>query len=232
VILLVVTLISTGFFYYQTTRKNNLINDLESKYSELIETYNLALNTSSIIRNYYNELNENYKELGDNYEELGENYNELQRFYDELEIEREKIHNRNLELENNYVSLLTDKERIQDELALAIDELEDIVNLRKQIVLETNKSIIIPPKHNTTLTYPLTHAGYIELNVSSNIEIIVWIGSSLTDETYYARLPPSFPDTLKEGTITVPAVLTTYIYIINPNEFIEAEIQLTLSYTF
>lgn len=225
VVLLIVTSISSGLFYYQTTRKTILIDDLESKYSDLNETYYLALNTSSVIRNYYNELNEYYKELG-------ENYAELQRFYDELEKERERIQNKYFEFENKYVSLLTEKERIQDELARAYYELENIENLRTQIVLETNKSIILQPKHNTTLTYPLTYAGYIELNVSSNTEIIIWIGSSISNETYYARLPPSFPNTLTEETMIVPAALTTYIYIQNPSEFTEAEIILTLTFTF
>jgi hypothetical protein len=225
VVLLIVTSISSGLFYYQTTRKQTLIDDLESEYSYLIETYHLALNTSSIISNYYNELNEYYKELE-------ENYNELQRFYDESEQKRERIQNDYFEFENKYVSLLTEKERIQDELARAHDEIENMVNFKKQIVLETNKSITVPPKYNTTLTYSLTHAGYVELNVSSNIEIIIWIGSSITDEIYYARFPPSFPDTLTEGTMIVPAVLTTYIYILNPSEFIEAEIMLTLTFTY
>ena len=214
----IVAIVSSLFFYTQTTQKNLVIKDLESRYVDLI-------NTSTILRSYYDELHDNYKEL-----EL--NFEDLVGFYDELQIDLEEVQNDYLTLENRYASLLTEKEVLQVELDASARELDDLLNLRNQIVLEENKTLEISPKGNVTLTYDTTYAGFIQINISSSTDIIVWIGSSMVDGQYYARLPPSFPETITEGSFIIPTCYTTYIHVINPSEQTMAQVVLTITYTY
>lgn len=122
-------IVSSLFFYTQTTRKNLVIQDLESRYLDVI-------NTSTVLRSYYDELHNNYKEL-----EL--NFEDLMGFFDELQIDLEEVQNDYLTLENRYASLLTEKETLQVELDARARELDDLLNLRNQIVLEENKILEI-----------------------------------------------------------------------------------------
>jgi len=98
----IVAIASSLFFYTQTTRKNLVIQDQESRYLDLV-------NTSNVLRSYYDELYDNYKELELNFEDLME-------FYDELQIDLEEVKNDYLTLENRYASLLTEKVALQVEL--------------------------------------------------------------------------------------------------------------------
>jgi hypothetical protein len=206
----IVAIVSSLFFYTQTTRKNIVIDELESRYLDLV-------NTSNVLRSYYDELHDNYKEL-----EL--NFEDLMGFYDELQIDLEEVQNDYITLENRYASLLTEKEALQVEL-------EEISNLRNQIVIEENRTLEISPRGNATLTYDITYAGFIQINISSSTDIIVWIGSSMVDGQYYARLPPSFPETITEGSFNIPTCCTTYIHVINPSEQTMAQVVLTITYT-
>jgi len=214
----IVTIISSLYFYNQTTQNNLVIKDHEARYLDLI-------NASTVLRSYYNELHDNYKEL-----EL--NFEDLVGFYEELQSDLEKVQNDYLTLENRYASLLTEKEALRVELDARARELDDLLNLRNQIVLEENKTLEISPRGNATLTYDTTYAGFIQINISSSTDIIVWIGSSMIDGQYYARLPPSFPETITEGSFIIPTCCTTYIHVINPSEQTIAQVVLTITYTY
>jgi hypothetical protein len=213
----IVAIVSSLFFYTQTTQNNLVIKDLDSRYLDLI-------NTSTVLRSYYDELHDNYKAL-----EL--NFENLMGFYEELQIDLAEVQNDYLVLENRYASLLTEKEALQVELDAR--ELDDLLNLRNQIVLEENKTLEISPNGNATQTYyETTDAGFIQINISSSTDIIVWIGSSMVDGQYYARLPPSFPETITEGSFIIPTCGTTYIHVRNPSEQTTAQVVLTITYTY
>lgn len=218
VCVVIITLSTSIFFYYQTITNNSAIKDLQIKHTELIKEYDSAINTVNILRNYNDELLHNYELLKSSYEEL-------QDYYEELQIDLQNLQNEKIKLENNYLKVLEEKNSLEKEL----NNIENFENIN---VLETDKLLVIQPKKNVTLSYDTTFAGYIQINISASKDIIIWIGSSITDELYYARLPPSFPNTITQGSFVVPTCCTTHIFVINPNENTEVEVELSITYTY
>ena len=82
-----------------------------------------------------------------------------------------------------------------------------------------------------TLSYETIYAGYIEVNFTSSVDIYFWVGSSVTEDHYYARYPP-FPETASNGTFAVPAYGELYIFIKNPSEDASASVALTVKYVY
>lgn len=210
-ILLVISISVLGFFYMRA-------QDFQLKYLELSDVYAASINTSSTIRSYYQELQENFRTLQSNYEELSTYYDSLQATIKSLESDY-------IELENMYASLLFDKQNLQQEL-------EDIMNLQKKILLENNRTLEIDISGNFTLSYDTWYAGYIEVNFTASSDVILWVGSSILDTLYYARIPPSFPETSKQGSFVIPTCDKIFVFLINPSETMKAEIMLTVTYYY
>ena len=213
-----VFILLSAFLIYQTNQKNFLVKDFEAKYSDLAEKYETSINASSVLRGYYNELQGSY-------DILLLNFGDIQDYYEDLQGDMENLQNNYLELENLYGSLLLEKELLELELG-------DIIGFKKRMVLEENKTLVLYAEDNRTLSYEMPFAGFIELNFTSSVDIVIWVGSSVIDDLYYARIPPTFPDTSNGGSFTIPALRTIYVYLYNPNETLETEVVLDINYFY
>ena len=111
-------------------------------------------------------------------------------------------------------------------------ELEDITNLQKKILLENNETLEIGINGNITLSYDTRYAGYIEVNFTASSDVILWVGSSILDTLYYARIPPSFPETSKQGSFVIPTCDNIHVFLINPSETLKVEIMLAITYYY
>lgn len=214
--------------YNQITQKNRTLKDNKERFYDVMEKYESSLNTSSIIRSYYDEIKENFEQLSTTYDDLEDFYRILQENYYELETQY-------LELDGRYITLLHDKytleQTLQQDISKLEQELSNIANFMKNITWG-NTNYVIQPFGNITFTYETEYAGFLEVNYSSSSEIIIWIGSSVTDSLYYARIPFAFPNTTVNGTFRIPACCSVYVYIINPSDSLTARVDLRIMYYY
>jgi hypothetical protein len=230
ILLIVCGIFTTGFYFQQNNLKNSNIRGLVKNYAELVNEYNSCLLTANVLNDYYEELFYNYEQLKVSYETILDSGttvddNETALFLEKLQEEYSRLQNRTLILQEEIDSLRYEL----DALSL---EMNEILNLEKYVVLDENRTIEIQPDGNATLVYDITYAGYMTINVTSSSEIVIWVGSSLTDGIYYARFPSSFPDTLTESSIIVPICSTTYLYVINPSDQDIVYVELSISYVY
>ena len=165
----------------------------------------------------YSELNNNYLELMNTTESINDYYEEIQERYNNLTLEYQY-------LEDRYDNIYREKNHIDQEL-------NEIILLQKTTIFEDNKTIELPAMSNITLTYDAIYAGYLIVNYTSSGEIVFWLGSSITENRYYARYP-SFPDTTKQGSIKIPVCSTVYVFILNPNDEIDIMVNLDIQYFY
>ena len=176
---------------------------LNNSYYALEDDYLLLLNTSSSLEDYYAELQEMYSTLRSEYSDL------------------EDLHS---SLAQEKADLLDDKNSIQKEL-------DDILSFSKMIILESNVTYELPAGGSMTLPYNISYAGYIEVNFTSSTDIYIWVGSSISENGYYARYP-AFPHTAYNGTFTVPVSVNLYLFIVNTNIGLGTNVTLTIEYTY
>jgi len=161
-------------------------------------------------QNSYSSLRSEHVDLQEMYSSLRSEYTDLQNRHSTLEREKNALQNEKMSLQNEY---------------------DEILSLEKRAVLEEDKTYDLAAGGNTTLTYDTLFAGYIELNFTASMDIYFWVGSSLTQDTFYARYPP-FPKTATNGTVIIPVCSTVYLYINNPNELMNATVTLTITYVY
>jgi len=166
----------------------------------------------------YSKLNNNYLELMNTTASINAYYEEIQKRYDNLTIEYQN-------LEDRYDAIYREKNYIYKEL-------NETILLQKTTVYEDNKTIELSAKSNITLTYNAIYAGYIVVNYTSSGEMFFWFGSSIIENRYYARYPPSFPDTTNQGSIKIPVCSTVYVFIQNPNDEIDVTVNLDIQYFY
>ena len=183
---------------------------LNNNYFDLAGNYNSLLNTSESLEKYYSELQEMYSTLRDEYDNLGD-------MYSVLVLEK-------AELQDDYSELEGVKDYIQGEL-------DDILSFSKATYLERNASYELPAGENMTLSYNITFAGYVEVEFNSSTDIYFWVGSSVSENGYYARYP-SFPNTAFNGTFTIPVCVNVYLFIVNTNVDVGTSVTLTIEYTY
>ena len=169
------------------------------------------------LQNSYSSLRSEYMVLQNRSSSLENYYNDLQDMYSSLRSEYTDLQNRYSSLEREKISLQT--------------EYDEILLLEKRVVLEKDKTLNLVAGENTTLLYDTLFAGYIEVNFTASVDIYFWVGSSLTQDKYYARYPP-FPNTATNGTFIIPVCAKVFIYINNPNELMEATLTLTITYVY
>ena len=165
----------------------------------------------------YQELYDNYLTLLNTTSSIGDQYYELQDMYSTLRSEYSG-------LESRYSVLL------QEEAALR-SEFDDIKDFGKSVVLEDNRILNLTAGGDVKISYDTIFAGYVVVNFTSSTDVYFWVGSSVTENEYYARFPP-FPDTATNGTFTIPACATVYVYVMNPNEERGAIVNLTIKYVY
>lgn len=168
-----------------------------------------------------------YSDLYDSYLTLVNTSSSIESYYNELMDMYSVLRSEYSELENMYAILLQEKTVLQDEF----DELEEVVNFGKSIVFESNKTVELSPRGNMTLSYGTIYAGFIEVNFTASTDIYFWVGSSVSENQYFARYPP-FPNTEINGTFKIPVCATVYININNPSEEIIAIVTLSIKYTY
>ncbi len=227
IFLIVATLIFAGasaLLYLRYNEGLDLIDDLEvnllsldAQYSELAENYVLLLNNSDTLQDYYDSTRSNYNELQSMYQDLRQEYSDLQ-------ILHSASIQGNAALLEQISQLNIEKEAIQKEL-------EDILSFSKSTIIENNSSYIILPGGNTTISYDIVYAGYIEVNFTSTTDVFLWIGSPVSEDTYYSRFPV-FPRTSFNGTFVVPVSNGVFLYIENTDLEISGEITITIKYIF
>jgi len=171
----------------------------------------------------YNELNqrelalsslqENYLKLYDNYVLLVNTSSTFENYYNELKDTYLVIMKEYSDLNNRHNDLL------------------QIINFNKSIFLESKKALKLPGGRNETLSYDVVYAGYVEIEFNSSTDIFFWIGSSVTNENYYARYP-SFPKTAMNGTFIIPVCDKIFVSVYNPNVDIESDVILTIKYIY
>ena len=187
-----------------------IIEEIEDRYYALEDDYLLLLNTSSSLEDYYAELQEMYSTLRSEYSDLEDLHSSLA---------QEKA-----DLQDDYLDLIDDKNSIQKEL-------DDILSFSKMIILERNATYELPAGGNMTLPYNISYAGYIEVNFTSSTDIYIWVGSSISENGYYARYP-AFPHTAFNGTFSVPVCVNLYLFIVNTNIGLGTNVTLTMEYTY
>lgn len=141
-------------------------------------------------------------------------------------------------LKSQVNSLTTEGDRLKDQvntlaterdsLALQVDdlqskynelidinnELNDVVNLKKSIVLDENQTVILPAWIYRTLPYTTSHAGYIRVDFAASGDVYFMVGSIFTGG-WYATYP--LTGTATSGRFTIPVFPgTTYLYVGNP----------------
>ena len=194
---------STGFIYYQFYQGQLAMDALQTDYMTLHGSYLSLHNTSATLERFYQELEGYYDELQDMYATLRGEYSNLENMYSNVSMER----------------------------ALLQSEFDDVVGLRKSLVLEENRSLDLAAGENVTISYDIDYAGYLEINFSSTTDVYIWIGSSVSDGDYYSRYPP-FPQTSTGGTFEVPVCATTYFFIKNTDDEAGASITLSIKYVY
>lgn len=189
-VILVILLVGlSGFFYYRITRLETAFEKFESSYLSLRGEYD---------------------DLQGMYSSLRSEYTDLQNRHSTLEMEKNALQSEKMSLQNEY---------------------GEILSLEKRVVLEDDKTVELKAEGNVTFTYDILFAGYIELNFTASMDIFFWVGSSMTQDTFYARYPP-FPDTATNGTVIIPVCSTVYLYINNPSELMNATVTFTITYVY
>jgi hypothetical protein len=204
---------ASGFFYF----RSRALLSLDAQYTELADNYAILLNISDTLREYYDNTRTNYSELQIMYQNLRQEYSDL------LSLQSGSIQE-NAELLDKISQLNLEKEVIQKEL-------DDLLSFSKSTIIENNLSRVIPPGGNTTLTYDIVYAGYIEVNFTSTTDIFLWIGSPISEDAYYFRYP-AFPHTAFNGTFIVPVSNAVYLFIKNVDVELSGEVIITIKYTY
>jgi cell division protein FtsB len=94
------------------------------------------------------------------------------------------------------------------------NELNDVVNLNKSMVLDENQTVILPAWVYHTLPYTTSHAGYIRVDFAASGDVYFMVGSRFTGG-WYATYP--LTGTATSGRFTIPVFPgTTYLYVGNP----------------
>ena len=210
----------SAFLYYQVGEKNLEIDAIlalaQDNYSNLNESYRILesnylslLNTSAALEGYYSDLQDMYSSIRSE--------------YSILEDSNSNLIQDNSKLLDDYFSLLDEKEDVEREL-------DELLTFSKDTFLD-NLTVEILPEGNVTLFYDIEYAGYLEVNFSSSVDIIFWVGSSGIEGTYYARYP-DYPNTAFNGTFKIPVIETAYLYIGNPNEEFAATVSFTVRYIY
>lgn len=223
IFIIVALFIITSIFYNQSVQKNKIIGDLEDQNIELNETYNVLMNTTEVFSKYYTDLLENYQILKSNYEDVQKVNVELQSYLKNIQDDYSK-------LEEEYALIVSEKETLRAHAQTLQQELSQIHNLEKYDSLIEDTQFVIAPGDNLTLSYEEDYVGFIVLNFSSSSEVVIWVGSSIRDDLYFARIPSSFPKTAVGGSYVIPMCKTAYVYIWNPSESLTTNV--TLSITF
>ncbi len=214
----------SALLYLRSNQRNDLIADLEknlldlnAQYTELVDDYVILLNNSETLREYYENTRSNYDELQIMYQDLHQEYSNLYGFQSDSIQE-------NAELMEQISKLNLEKEVIQKEL-------DDMLTFSKSTTIENNTSYVIPPGGNTTISYDIVYAGYIEVNFTSTTDIFLWIGSPVSEDAYYFRFP-AFPHTAFNGTFIVPVSNAIFLFIENTDVELSCVVIITIKYTY
>jgi len=164
-------------------------------------------------------LQANYLGLREGYISLQNDTSTLETYYDDVQGKYSSLKSEYTDLQNRHLTLQKEKMLLQNEH-------DEVLNLQKEILLEKFKTLEISPEDNATMFYDIDF-GYIKVNFTSSSEVFFWIGSSLTEDVYYARYPP-FPNTVVNGTFVMPVCDDLYIRIYNPNLDVASKISLTI----
>ena len=202
-------------------------NELIQKLGELKTPLTIIIFTSLIIGALIGLNLEPHNELinlQQRYEALFTYYSELEEAHNILEARNNETEMENIRLENESMILLEIYNDVNKEL-------DEILNYKKSIQLEENKTIIIHPRNNYTLTYEIPFNGYIILNYTSSNDTFVWIGSDSLYKTYYARIP-DFPNSTTMDVIIVPVQPDLKILFINDDESYSLEINIWLTFIY
>ena len=168
-----------------------------------------------------------YLDLYDRYLTLEKNFSITNRYYNEITEMYSDLRDEYSEYAEGYVIISREKNTLQNEVAV----LEEIINFERYIIFESDKIVELPPQGNATLLYETNYAGFIEVNFTASTDIFLWIGSSISEEVYFARFP-IFPNTAVNGSFKIPVCSTVYINISNPNEENEVDVRLSVKYTY
>lgn len=202
-VLFIISVGFSGFFYYQLTRARSQLTQTQLSFEDFQVKYMDLYDSYLSLLNTTSSIEDHYYELQDMYFTIRSEYSNLGDRYSIL---------------------------LRAEAALR-SEFEDIMNFGKSIVLEENRTLGLSAGGNVTLSYDTIYAGYVEVNFTSSTDVVIWVGSSVTDDEYYARFPP-YPNTAVNGTFKIPVCATVYIYIINSNEETGAIVNLTMKYVY
>jgi len=173
------------------------------------------------------DLQSGYLELHGNYLSLENRSLTLEGFYNELQDMYSTLRGEYSNLEDAYSNALQEKAILQQELANA----SEVLNFNRGVLLEVNRTLELSAEGNVTLSYEVVYAGFVEVSFNASEDVVVWVGSSVSEGEYYARYP-AFPETAFNGTFRVPAMATVYINVFNPNEEVGATVTLTIKYTY
>jgi len=151
-------------------------------------------------------------------------YDTLREEYSDLQERQTNIISENVKIKQEYSKTLDEKNKIQKEL-------DEIISFSKNKTLVQNGFYELGPGENQTLYYDLLYAGYIEIIFNATTEIYMWIGSSITEGSYYSRYP-TFPGTSYNGHFIVPASQTVYVFLVNTDIKSTSDIVLSIEYVY
>lgn len=218
---------STGFLYYRMTQLNTSLTNLQQLHIGLQQDYLTLYNS-------FTELEQNYNESRDMYTTLRNEFTTLENDYTQTLQEKRAKERENELLQSNYTQLQDNHTRLQNEynnLQQKKLDLDEIIDLKKEMFLENNKTLTIKGEDSILLTYEMAYAGYIQVNFNASTDLYFWAGSNITENEYYARYP-AFPSTATDGSFITPVVQTIYLHITNPNYEGTATVNLTIKYYY
>jgi len=222
---LVIILSGTSYVYftrYQTSTQSFLVYEqnylnFQNQYFYLEENYLELLNTTSILDQYYSDTQVIYDTLRVDYDTLREEYSDLQKIQANIISEKAKF-------QQEYFLALAETNEIQTEL-------DELISFSKNDTLVANASYELGSGGNLTLIYDLQYAGYIEITFNATTDIYIWIGSSITEGTYYSRYP-TFPGTSYNGHFIMPTSKTLYVFLANTDIESTSEIVISIEYVY
>lgn len=211
------------FFYLEVFEKDTTIDALTMNVETIYASY-LTLNESyvSLANNYLSLLNDTTT-LEGYYSELLEMYSSIRGEYSTLEDSFSVLTQNHADLQSDFFSLLDERDSLEREL-------DNLLSFSRDQVLE-EAVIDILPEGNVTRVYDIQYAGIIVVNFSSTVDIVFWVGSSVTEGVYYSRFP-NYPNTASYGNFTVPVLETVYLYIGNPNDELSTTVSFSVNYRY
>jgi archaellum component FlaC len=224
-------------FKADTIRQNltatNNYKKLKAQYDNLQANYSTLKGQYNDLKTSYNDITSKYDNLQITYDNTKSSYAELQISYNNLKKQYDTLQSSFNGSQSSYAQLLASYNNLQtsfNSLQSQYNDQKMIVELKKNIVLDYNKTIVFLSNGTFILSYKTNYTGFITINFNSTQYIFFKISSDYTN-TDYIRYP--LENAVNTGVFKIPVFPgITRISIRNTNYFYDATVRYTITYIF